>query len=258
MKTNPELTRILYNLLLVPFLFCGSAVPVSELYGPVSAADYLSGRFDPAKHPYFVDLSTLKIPADDKRHYLRKEAALALRDMIAAFRIDHPKVEIFVKSSTRTFRDQKKIWDDKWSGPAPAAGKEASRDWKVPRKRALVILRYSSMPGTSRHHWGTDFDINNLTNRYYDREDGKIVYDWLRANAARFGFCMPYPAGRKGGYLEERWHWSYMPLSGEFTREWLDLYGTEIITDSKNIFAGSESCGDLAPQYVSSVSEDCR
>ncbi len=249
---------VLIALFFIPAVFCGRAASENGLYGPVGASDYLTGRFDPAAHPLFVDLASLKIPADGRKHYLRKEAATALRDLIAAFRKDHPKAEFFVRSSTRTFRDQKKIWEDKYTGATLVCGRDLSKSVRDPRARALEILRYSSMPGTSRHHWGTDVDINDLANRYFDRGDGKILYDWLRVNATRFGFCMPYTAGRKHGYREERWHWSYAPLSRQFTRQWLELSGKKIIISSKGVFAGSETCGDLAPQYVSSVSESCR
>jgi zinc D-Ala-D-Ala carboxypeptidase len=57
-------------------------------------------------------------------------------------------------------------------------------------------MQYSSMPGTSRHHWGTDVDLYALDDIYFTYGDGKIVYDWLLANAANYGFCQPYTANR--------------------------------------------------------------
>lgn len=71
------------------------------------------------------------------------------------------------------------------------------------------------MPTTSRHHWGTDTDINSVDPEYFDVEPGLSEYKWLRANAYKFGFCQPYNAKniRPIGYNEEKWHWSFMPIS---------------------------------------------
>ena len=56
-------------------------------------------------------------------------------------------------------------------------------------KAAKTILLYSSMPTTSRHHWGTDMDINSLENSYFASGQGLKEYTWLKKNAAKFGFC---------------------------------------------------------------------
>ncbi len=48
-------------------------------------------------------------------------------------------------------------------------------------------------------------NINGISN---------LITPRLTANAAKFGFCQPYnvKTDRKG-YNEEKWHWSFMPLS---------------------------------------------
>jgi len=74
--------------------------------------------------------------------------------------------------------------------------------------------------GTSRHHWGTDIDLNSFNNKYFESGKGKKIYDWLTSNASSFGFCQPYtPKGdhRPHGYNEEKWHWSYQPVSQDIT-----------------------------------------
>ena len=84
-------------------------------------------------------------------------------------------------------------------------------------ENAKKILLYSSMPSTSRHHWGTDIDINSLEPSYFEYGRGKIEYDWLVKNGAKFGFCQTYSDfaknDRSSGYQEESWHWTYMPKS---------------------------------------------
>ena len=43
-----------------------------------------------------------------------------------------------------------------------------------------TILEYSAVPGTSRHHWGTEIDINAATPQYFNTEEGEEVYDWMQ------------------------------------------------------------------------------
>ena len=40
----------------------------------------------------------------------------------------------------------------------------------APFERALDLLRYSSMPGSSRHHWGTDVDVHSLDPETFEAE----------------------------------------------------------------------------------------
>lgn len=236
----------------IPLLFCCSqAADDGELFGRTKPGEYLAGRFNPVTHELFVCVNDAGVPTNEWRHYLRRETAAALARMYADFRKAHPKEPFWIQSSTRSFNDQKAIWDGKWNGQRYAREKD-------PMKKALAILRYSSMPGTSRHHWGTDFDLNVLTNEYYESGEGKVLYRWLTENAARYGFCRPYTPGRKGGYNEEKWHWSYRPLAAVFLARWNDCFGSGAAFSRAGLFAGSDTAGRLAPEYVNAVSESCR
>ena len=229
-----------------------------DAYGGTAPGEYLTGRFNQYRHELFVPVSKLGIPSRDAGILLRKEAALALRDLYAAFRTEHPKAPFWVQSGTRNFDDQKYIWDGKWSGKIPVFGVRLDRAVRDPLKRAREILKYSSMPGTSRHHWGTDFDVNVLTNEYYETGEGKVLYRWLAANAARYGFCQPYTAGRNRGYTEERWHWSYVPLSKKFLAGWRAWYKSNSgFFTAPKLFGGSAEAGGLAPEYVDSINPAC-
>lgn len=255
-KNNSLLILLLlftFTLKIPFFIDCKPVESVTRVFNGIKKENYLTGRFNPSKHPGFINLKKAGIPTDRKVHYLRKETAHALKRMIAAVKKDHPGIKIWVTSSTRNFTNQKYIWEKKWK-----SGKYGKKNEK-PLIIAGNILKYSSMPGTSRHHWGTDFDINNLTNSYYNRGEGKIIYNWLRKNASKYGFCQPYTAGRKKGYNEERWHWSYIPLAGKFLREWNSLYSKkkELFTVEAG-FLGSESSGSLAPVYVNGINSKCR
>jgi zinc D-Ala-D-Ala carboxypeptidase len=220
-------------------------------YGPVKEADYLRGRFEPAKHPLFVKVGDHGIPCD-RPHYLRKEAVESLKKMYLALKKDLPGVKFWVQSSTRNWYSQKAIWEGRWA--------ELSAKKKKPEDReiAMTILNSSSMPGTSRHHWGTDFDINVLKNDYYKKGDGAKIYDWLNAHAHEYGFCQPYTAGRNIGYMVERWHWSYFPLAREFQRKWNELYGKNPRLAVKDAdFRGSKSAIDDATVFVNSINPSC-
>jgi hypothetical protein len=115
------------------------------------------------------------------------------------------------------------------------------------------------MPGTSRHHWGTDIDINSVEPDYFLTKKGKAEYDWLVKNAARFGFCQPYSpkgADRPNGYEEEKWHWSYMPLSKNF----LSQYPTIVSYADIRGFDGDVAAESLKviDNYVLGVNVDCK
>ncbi len=232
--------------------------PMPDFYGDIGAERYLTGRFSPPASALFVELSALGIPTDGRPQYLRREAAGALLRMYRAFRISHPKVPFRIRSSTRTWYDQKSIWEDKWNGKTPVEGKKLNVEYRDPRKRAHVILRYSSMPGTSRHHWGTDFDLNELINSYYSAGEGAVFYAWLVKNAAAYGFCQPYTEGRNAGYEEERWHWSYVPLARTFLKDWMAVFSGEPgLLYKDESFEGAAVISDEAPLFVESINPAC-
>ncbi|HPS58912.1 MAG TPA: M15 family metallopeptidase [Spirochaetota bacterium] len=221
--------------------------------------NYVTGRFNPLDHKLFVNLKKTDIPCTGTEHYLRIEAADTLSAMLKDFRKDNPKIKIFIISSTRNFSLQKKIWDEKWSGKRKVTGTAKILKIKDPVDRATAILKYSSMPGTSRHHWGTDFDINVLNNDYFTKGEGKIIYDWLCVHAPSYGFGQPYTAGRLSGYLEEKWHWSYLPLAKQFLKDWNTLYEEDPLKFSgEGMFLGSSDAGKLAPEYVNTINPECK
>ena len=230
---------------------------VEDLFGPTAPVSYLTGRFAPEKHPAFVSLAGYGIPTRGRPILVRQETAEALRALHAALKKDHPKMPFWVTSGTRNWYSQKSIWERKWNGRTLVGGKRLNQSIPDPTRRAKKILEYSSMPGTSRHHWGSDVDINSLTNTYYKKGKGRVLYAWLQKNAERFGFCQPYTAGRKAGYQEERWHWSYRPLSRPLLAQWLEQI-KERRAKLMGKFAGSTASIQLAPVYVETINPACK
>lgn len=219
----------------------------------IAVESELMGKFEPATHPDFVAVAP-DYSDDGKAYFLRKETYEAFKLMHEAAKKDGISLRII--SATRNFERQKQIWEAKWTGGTLVGGKNLAKTIADPTARALKILTYSSMPSTSRHHWGTDFDLNNLEPAYFNTGQGKKIYDWLVKHAATYGFAQPYTAGRATGYNEEKWHWSYTPLAQGFTR----AYAKSIQNSEITGFQGSETAVaiDMVSKYVLGVAENCR
>lgn len=122
--------------------------------------------------------------------------------------------EIQVCSGFRSFDRQVEIWNKK-----VLAKPDLSKSEKI-----FSILRWSALPGTSRHHWGTDLDIIDSNALKPDMKVELIpeefdpggpfckLHDWLDDHMETFGFYRPYQTER-GGVSPERWHLSYFPLA---------------------------------------------
>ena len=212
---------------------------------------YLLGKFDPASDSRFT---ALKGEHAHSGGLLRKEVYAAFVKMAHAARQE--KINLIIISSTRDFISQKRIWENKWNGKTIVEGKDLTTV-KDPVERARIILHYSSMPGTSRHHWGTDMDLNSLENAYFETGEGQRIYKWLLKHAGEYGFCQPYTnktnasGTARTGYEEEKWHWSYLPLSKLFLDEYVRLIQSSDISG----FAGAETAGavGIIEEYVSGV-----
>lgn len=206
---------------------------------------YLTGQFDPAKKDGFV-LVGREHSANLYPMYLRKETYEAFIKMYDAAKEDG--IELRISSGARNFYSQKNLWDTKWKGL------EGLNDQAKFRK----ILEYMAVPGASRHHWGTDIDINGAKPAYFTFGRGQAEYEWLVKNAERFGFCQTYNAKgteRPVGYNEEKWHWSYLPLARFFTKEYTRLVTNEDIKG----FLGDEyvESFNVINNYALSINPDC-
>jgi LAS superfamily LD-carboxypeptidase LdcB len=146
----------------------------------------------------------------------------AMREAAAAAGID-----LVVVSSFRDFARQTRIWNAKFRGERPMLDR-SGQPLDVPsldaRARVQSILIWSALPGASRHHWGTDFDVIDraalpagyrpqLTVAEFS-PGGPFarLNDWLGANLANHGFFRPYSTDR-GGVHPEPWHLSFAPVS---------------------------------------------
>ena len=200
---------------------------------------YVLGKFDYRKDSGFVKVDP---KYSSKDIYIRKETYKAFLKMQE--KAAEQDIHFVIISGTRDFEHQKRIWEYKWN-----------EKYKLlaPLQRAQKILEYSSMPSTSRHHWGTDIDLNSLSNSYFSSGKGKDIYNWLKKNAHKFGFYQAYTSkdnGRKG-YNEEKWHWSYAPLASIY----LKFYNQNISHQDISGFAGYEFSKELniIENYVNGI-----
>ena len=158
------------------------------------------------------------------------------------------------------FDYQKRIWERKWTGKTKIeSGKDASKIYPFGKDRALAILKYSSMPSTSRHHWGTDIDLNNFENDYFEKGQGLKEYEWLTTNARNYGFCQVYSKkgdDRPEGYELENWHWSYLPVSQKLTNLAKEQMKDEMIEG----FEGAEGAIAIGvvEKYILGINPVCK
>lgn len=223
---------------------------------PDIASEFLVGKFQPETDEDFIEIDTQY--ADEAGMYMQREAYKAFVEMFEAAKEDGVHLEI--RSAARNFYRQQQIWEAKWTGARLVDNNEnLAESTPDPKERALKILRWSSMPGTSRHHWGTDIDLNAFENDYFKSGTGLQVYQWLTAHAPEYGFCQPYTEKgpeRPHGYNEERWHWSYKPLAEKF----LAAAKSELDNEDIEGFLGSETATqiDVKQKYILGVSNLCK
>lgn len=229
------------------------AKPIAIEFPDWISNDYVTGSFDPATHPDFQIID--RKYADREGLYLRKDTYQAFQEMFVAAQKDGHR--LIIKSATRNFDYQKGIWERKWTGQTLLEGGINGAEIDDAEARARKILLYSSMPGTSRHHWGTDIDLNSFNNDYFKNGAGVKLYQWMLKNASSFGFCQPYSNKKDGrtGYEEECWHWSYVPISEPLTEYSRLNLKNGLISG----FLGSETAVkvDMVSNYVLGISPDC-
>jgi len=158
---------------------------------------------------------------------LRKETARAFVSMQQAAAKDGIKIKVV--SSYRSYARQKGIWDRKYTKYTKQGYSNVESIEK--------IIEYSTIPGTSRHHWGTDVDIidgsksipkDPLHAKHFQKggiyED---LYEWLTIYSEAFGFYETYTNDpNRKGFKYEPWHYSFLDTSLAILEEYLhiDLY----------------------------------
>jgi LAS superfamily LD-carboxypeptidase LdcB len=139
-----------------------------------------------------------------------------------------------VASSYRGFDRQLFIWNNKARGLRPVlndAGEPMDLKTLSAREKVMAILRWSALPGASRHHWGTDIDVYGSAQLDPDYQlqltmeetcgSGPFAdfHRWLGQElvSVNCDFYRPYTIDR-GGIAPEPWHLSYAPIAQGFAQ----------------------------------------
>ncbi|MDM9632740.1 M15 family metallopeptidase [Robiginitalea aurantiaca] len=171
---------------------------------------------------------------------LRKEAHDAFIRMKKAAYQDG--IDIKVVSSFRDYERQRGIFERKYINYTEEDGME-------PLEAVDEIVKYSTIPGTSRHHWGTDADLVDGSKR---SEGDLLVPDkfeaggpfedfkvWMDDHSEEYGFYLVYTDNpKRRGFKYEPWHYSYAPLSIPMLSAFRKMNIMKIL--EKDDFLGSE------------------
>ena len=150
-------------------------------------------------------------------------------------------IKIKAVSSYRNYAHQNRIWERKY--------KQFTADGLSPVAAINKIVEYSTIPGTSRHHWATDIDIIDDKATY----DGDVLVaakfhgdgpfcklkEWLDVHANSYDFYLVYNNNpERKGFKYEPWHYSYAPISKPMLKEYRKINVTEMLQNEK--LMGSE------------------
>jgi len=135
-----------------------------------------------------------------------------------------------IASGFRSFDRQLAIWNAKALGQRPVhddTGQPVAMGELNDIDKIHAILRYSALPGASRHHWGSDLDVYDaaaMPAGYQLQLSPAEVADsgmfgpfhrwldeWLQGTDHAV-FFRPY-ASDLGGIAPERWHLSFRPCA---------------------------------------------
>ena len=166
-------------------------------------------------------------------HFLQAEAAKAFQGLQQS--AVNNGFNLQPASSFRDFARQQLIWNGKFSGERKVHDDFGTAlelgqldDWQ----KCQAILRWSALPGASRHHWGTEIDIfdpdllpqgQTLQLEPWEYEKGGYFFElseFLTENLPHFDFALPFtqmPKNKKIG--REPWHISYLPLADQAAKQ---------------------------------------
>lgn len=194
---------------------------------------------------------------------LETETAIAFDKMRIAAAKDGIAIEIC--SAFRDFDRQQLIWNAKASGKRvllDSDSKPVDVDKKSPEQIIALILLWSALPGTSRHHWGTDIDVFDsntiskanlqlISQEYASNGPCHQLYSWLVQNAPQFGFYFPFQHGLSG-VSAEPWHLSYYPVAKGFVDSFDTQILRKILLNSSVLYKEllSNNLESLAQEYV--------
>ena len=165
---------------------------------------------------------------------MNKEAKVAFEKMKTAALKDGINIEVV--SAYRSFQKQKNIFENKY--------KKFINEGLTPVQSVEKIIEYSTIPGTSRHHWGTDIDIIDANypkpisvleeENFYGNGPYCQLKNWMDRYSESYGFFEVYTKNpNRKGVKYEPWHFSYAPVSKPMLKEYQKLDIKSILQEEK-------------------------
>jgi LAS superfamily LD-carboxypeptidase LdcB len=126
---------------------------------------------------------------------MRPEAATALEKMFN--RAKQENINLYATSGYRSFDRQARIFNS-----------------NVEQYGLHEANQFSARPGESEHQTGLAMDVTSPTVNFHLTKDFGATKEgeWLKKNAAKFGFIIRYPEEKEEitGYTYEPWHIRYI------------------------------------------------
>ena len=152
-------------------------------------------------------------------------------------------IDLQLVSAYRSFARQQQIFEEKYT--------RYTAEGLTPTAAIQRILEYSTIPGTSRHHWGTDIDITDanapnqkrllVPEKFHNNGPFAPLHQWMQANAHRFGFYLVYTDdGSRTGFAYEPWHYTFLPEAKAFLEQY----------DPNTAYAFFKSIGVAGSEYI--------
>ena len=181
---------------------------------------------------------------------LESETQTALNKMQAAALKDGIKIE--VASGYRSFDRQRQIWNRKY--------KKYQAQGLKPDAIFNKIVQYSTVPGTSRHHWGTDMDLIDgaanysgsvlVTDKFHGDGPFCKLKDWMDKHSSEYGFELVYTMNNnRTGFEYEPWHYSYAPVSKVYLADYLKQIDFITFLRSQNIMGMDKISDERLQRY---------
>jgi LAS superfamily LD-carboxypeptidase LdcB len=170
---------------------------------------------------------------DQFKQFLHPDVVIPLQELSSD--AEQFGFQLTLASGYRNFSRQLFIWNQKASGMRvvlDSSGLPLELMSLTDDEKLWAILRWSALPGSSRHHWGTDVDVYDRSKIDSDyqlqltvketEEGGPFAefHHWLtrKLTEKNCPFYRPFWMDR-GGVAPEPWHLSYAPLSNIYSSQ---------------------------------------
>ncbi|MEH6765623.1 MAG: M15 family metallopeptidase [Aequorivita antarctica] len=183
-----------------------------------------------------------------KMHKTAKEAFSKMRYAAAK-----ENINIEVVSAYRSFQRQKEIFEGKY--------RKFTSEGLSPEKAIEKIIEYSTIPGTSRHHWGTDIDIIDanaprpanvlMPENFHGTGPYCKLKTWLNNHSESFGFYEVYTDnGNRKGFKYEPWHFSYAPVSIPMLKAYKEQIDVKKMLSEEKIMGNAHFSEAFTQKYL--------